>query len=897
MFEVQAPQFLGSRAPQPANGATGCPSPALIRPSVVHMAKWPPDNDGGSPAGGGYPGGGFPGGFDPGDSNFKKGKVKPLIALLLVGLVAAGGALFLGVNAELDKEELTPDKVAKLTTQTLMLTKAEQLPKWESWASDPEGNSMLKEEALKQLAWARDPRGVDAAIAALTSTEEKLRAQAATALAEYGLPDAEKARGPLLAALKEAKPESKPQIGWALVELHEAEAFDEVMNLYRAGHLSQVKRLDGAMAFNPYKIVELVSLDKFAELHTDESPSVRQLVATVLSRNPSPKYTDALIALVNDKDRDIAAQAAPGLGKIGDERARKPLIEQLSGANVEEKKVFLEALRDGIGASGLVLALESVSQENATKTWHQTQQIFKMIRDLADPKGVNALTEYLGQRGNHIHWQVEAAFALAEIGDVGGVPTLAARLRMDEQKIYSDETDYEMMLKRDNKERVTAARMLADLAVIHPDKREILRDQAEDALMFWINEMVSPHANGLRALATMESKSVVKPLRAWANPRKPLPLEGQQPPMPEEWVVAQSAMRYAGMMKDKATWPVLVNALQRRPEKADATMESLMSGGMAILGMSLRAIGVGAAHGFSEWGDHRAFKPLMDYIEEPKENEQSRMEACSALAWVAEDDDFVTIAEKIKQYSGPDPKDQVRQACLLESLITRPIAGTSEALIGLLVAESAFPVRHAVARAIGKAGIEPSVEAQLFEKLKDEKLMNDAALALMLGGNAETAARALAALAGQPKESIDELQELWFGSFGYWSNRDLDEGHIFRYVQNAEAASRIEFDKVPQGWVAEQLRRQFHNLQYDNGPHSFTRVVLRHRLLAMALGDDAAVRAGAVNALRFMQEQGALLALRDEQGEVGKLAQEAYHRLRNPTIVLGTKEFKSEAEE
>jgi HEAT repeat protein len=342
---------------------------------------------------------------------------------------------------------------------------------------------------------------------------------------------------------------------------------------------------------------------------------------------------------------------------------------------------------------------------------------------------------------------------------------------------------------------------------------------------------------------------------------------------------------------------VLVAALKKRPEKADATMESLMAGGMAILGMSLRAIGVGAAHGFAEWGDHRAFKPLMDYIEEPKENEQSRMEACSALAWVAEDDDFVTIAEKIKQYSGSDPKDQVRQTCLLEALITRPIAGTSDALIGLLVPESGFMVRHAVARAIGKAGIEANVEAQLFEKLKDEKLVNDAALALMLGGSSETAARALAALSGQPKEAIDELQELWHGSFGYWSHRDLDEGHIFRYVQNAEAASRIEFDNVPQGWVSEQLRRQFKNLQYDNGPHSFTRVVLRHRLLAMALGDDAVVRAGAINTLRFMQEQGALLALRDEQGEVGKLAQEAYHRLQYPTVVLGAKEFRSEAEE
>jgi len=870
---------------------------SAIRPlaplPVVQMAKWPPDD--GDVARGGGGGGGYPGGIgDPGGGDFKKGKVKPFVALGLVALLAAGGALFLGVNTQLDKEQMTPEKVAQLTTQTLMMSKADQLPQWEKWAKDPDANARLKQEALKQLAWAKDPAGVDFAIAALTSPDQKVRAQAAIALVEYGLPAGEKAKAPLLVALKEAQPESKPQIAWALVELGEPEAFDEVMGLYRQGHLSQVKRLDGANAFDPYKITKLVSLDKLAELHTDASPSVRQLVATVLSRNPSPKYTDALIALVNDKDRDIAAQAAPGLGKIGDARARKPLLDQLQGANVEEKKVFLEALRNGIGTSGLVLALQSVSTETPTKEWHQTRQIFTMIHDLADPKGGDALAAYLGQRGNHIHWQVEAAFALAEIGDLRAVPTLAARLRMDEQKIYGDDSDYEIMLKRDNKERVTAARMIADLATIYPDKHAQIREQSEDAVLFWIREMVSPHANGLRALATMESKKVIPSLRAWANPKKALPLEGQQPPMPEEWVVAQSALRYAGLMKDEPTWPVLINSLTRRPEKADATMESLMSGGMAILGMSLRAIGWGAADGFSEWGDHRAFQPLVKYIEDPKENEQSRLEACAALAWVAKDEDFVTVAEKIKQYSGNSPQDQVRQACFLETLITRPIAGTSDALIGLLVPESSFPVRHAVARAIGKAGIEPNVETMLFEKLKDERLMNDAALALMLGGTPDVAARALAALAGKPKEVVDELQELWYNSFGYWSHLDLNEGHIFRWVENAQAASRIELGGAAQTWVAEQLRRQFKNLQYDNGPHSFTRLVLRNRLLQMARGEDAAVRQGAVNTLLFMQEQGALLALRDEKGPVGALAADAYHRLLNPVVVLGARDFKSE---
>ncbi len=870
--------------------------PSAPPAGVVYAAKWPPD-DGNLPGGpgGGFPGGGMPGGFDPGDGDFKKGKVKPVVALVLVAILGVAGALFLGVGAQIGAEEMTPERAAQLRRATMMMPRAEQLPLWREWANAEDGHP-LKQEALKQLAWAGDPQGVQAAIAALSSPEQRVRAQAATALAEYGLPAAEAARGPLLAALKEATAESKPQIAWALVELGEGGAFDEVMALYRLGHLAGVRQLDGALAFDPYKITQLVSLDKLAELHKDESPAVRQLVATVLSREPSPKFTDALIALVNDEDRAIAAQAAPGLGKIGDERARGPLLEQLKGASVEDKKTFLEALANGIGTPGLVLALDSVSTETATKEWHQTRQIFKRIRDLADPKGGDALADYLGRRGNHIHWQVEAALALAEIGDLRAVPTLAARLRMDAQKIYSDDTDYEMLLKRDNKERVEAARMLADLAEIHPDAHDELRAQSEAALMFWLKEMPAPHANGLRALVNMESSKVLPPLRRWANPRKPLPKEGQQPPMPQEWVIAQSALRYVGAARDKKSWPVLIRSLKRREEKLDATMQSLMAGGMAILGMTLRGIGVGASQGLSEWGDHRAFQPLLTYIENPKENEQSRMEACAALAWVAEGEDFVKIAEKIREYGSESREDRVRQSCLLETLITRPIAGTSSVLLDFMTPESGFDVRHAVARAIGKAGIEPEVENRLMALLDDEKLANDAALALMLGGTEEIAARAMASFAGKPREMVQELQELWYRSFGYWSTRDLEEGHLFRYVANAEAAARIELDDAPQGWLVEQLRRQFKTLTADNGPHSFTRVVLRNRLIGMALGEDAAVRDGALRTLRFMQEKGALLALREEEGPVGPAAAQEYFRLLNPVVVVGARTFADEEE-
>ena len=861
------------------------------RPPMIaeraNLAKWPPDDDdvpAQPPPGGGAPAGGGGGSFDAGDGDFKKGRFNPVVIIIaIVAVLGVGVGLFFGIKS--DAKRLTVEEAVETKKAIYVLPRAEQIPKWREWGKT-ELSDELRAEALKQLAWLEDPQGVDLAIQSLTYPSEPVQGMAAQALAEYGSPMADKAKDPLLAALKEAGPGAKPQIAWALVELGDSRAFDQVLELYKAGHLSKVQRLGGGVAFEPDKIVKLVSLDKLASLHKSESGAVRQLVATVLSREADAKYTDVLISLLNDKDGEIARQAAPGLGKIGDPKARDPLLRALKEADKESRKKYLQALRDGIGAQGLVLALESVNQENESRKWYQTKQIMDMLEVLADPRSGDYLLGFIKTKP-HIHWQTKAAIIMASVGDTRSVPTLAKRLRMDPLKIYSDQHDWEMMLKRDDHERVVAARMIADLGVLHPDKREEIRTQAEDAVMFWITEMPSPHANGLRALAAMESDKHMDQLREWADPDAELPKEGQQPPMPEEWVVAQSALRYVGWMKDEKSWKVLIDSLKRRPKELDVTMDGLMQGGVAILGMTLRALGVGASHGLSEWGDTKAFKDLLAYIEEPKENEQSRMEACAALAWVATPEDMLEVAKKIQEYDGTEKSEQFIRACLLESIITRPIKGTSEALLGLMTEQSALETRHQVARAIGKAGFDEGVQKKLFEMMKNETLVNDAALALILGGDPGTAARAVAMYADKDKAALEELQDLWYRSFGYWSTEDLEQGRIFKYVDNAVAISRVEIKQTPQEWAPVLLTRQLDNLQFDNGPHSFTRVVLRFRLNEMAKGDDKDKREGSIRALKFMKEQGSLLALREEKGETGKLAREAYHELMNPKVVAG----------
>ncbi|HVJ20842.1 MAG TPA: HEAT repeat domain-containing protein [Polyangiaceae bacterium] len=863
-------------------------APKQNPPPVIYAAKFPADDDlPGMPSSGVPAGGGFGGG----DGDFKKGRFNP--AVIAVGVVAVLGFVgFLMFGMKKDAERLTVEQAEVIKKGIFVKPKAEQVGDWRKYAAG-ESSDELKAEALKQLAWAKDPDGVALAAAALASPSEPVQGMAAQALAEYGRPQGEPAKDALLAALKTAGPGAKPQVAWALVVLGDSRAFDDVMVLYRAGHLSKVQRLGGGVAFDPLKIVALVSLDKLASMAADESAAVRQLVATVLSNNAEPKWTDTLIKLVQDKDGEVARQAAPGLGKIGEKRARDPLIEALKTADKDTRTKYFEALRDGIGTEGLVLAISAAPQDDEKGAWYYKKQIMDMIHDVSDPtKGLNdpsgadALYNFIESKP-HIHFQTRAAIALAAIGDVRAVPTLAKRLRMDPLKIYSDQNDWEMGLKRDDNERVIASRMIADLSVLHPDKRSLIAEQSEDAVSFWIHEMPSPHANGLRALAAMESTKELDQLRKWANPNSPLPKEGQQPPMPEEWVIAQSAMRYVGWMKDERSYSVLEKALTARPKELDVTMDGLMVGGVAILGMTLRALGVGAADGLSQWRDHKSFKPLLAYIEEPKNNEQSRMQACSALAWVAEKEDFLEVAKKIQQYSGNEKPDQVRRACLLETLIQRPVPGTASALMSLMTPESMLETRHQVARAIAKGGFDQAVETQLFELMKNEALMDDAALALILGGSTETAARAVAAYADKPKAALELLGELWYKSFGYWSTEDLESGLLFKYVDNAEAISHVTLHATPQEWAKVLLMKQFDNLVFDNGPHSFTRTVLRYRLWQMAKGQDEAKRDGSIRALKFMKEQGVLLALRGEQGKSGELAREAYFELMNPKVVVG----------
>ena len=192
---------------------------------------------------------------------------------------------------------------------------------------------------VRSLAWAKDEQGLNTIIEhGLKHTEHKIRNRAAQAISHLRLADGRQSAKPaLLAALKESNSTDKPQIAWALCVLKEASAFDDVLTEYRAGHLASIERLDGYPAFDPDTLANMVSLDKLATYANDPSESMRQLIATILSRTGDAKWTSTLVTLVQDKEPAVGREAAVGLGKIANEASIGPLLNALDKADKDSR--------------------------------------------------------------------------------------------------------------------------------------------------------------------------------------------------------------------------------------------------------------------------------------------------------------------------------------------------------------------------------------------------------------------------------------------------------------------------------------------------------------------------------------------------------------------------------
>ncbi|HEU5072772.1 MAG TPA: hypothetical protein VFU02_01335, partial [Polyangiaceae bacterium] len=404
-------------------------------------------------------------------------------------------------------------------------------------------------------------------------------------------------------------------------------------------------------------------------------------------------------------------------------------------------------------------------------------------------------------------------------------------------------------------------------AALHPDRLTTFRAQSEEALLFYVKDTPSPHANGMRALAALGSKQALPDLRAWAFPAAKLPGEGQQPPMPEEWVIAQSAQRYVGQLRDAGSFKPLVANLKVRPPEIDVSMDALMTGGAAILGMSLRAIGIGAAQGLSESGDPRAFQPLLAYVRDPMNNEQSRMEACTALAWLARNHETAQLVGELTRAKAATKQDLFRRQCLLEGLARRATHVNGRQLLALLEPSEPDEVRSAAARVMARTRIDKNLERDLRMRIQQQGAGADAVLVLLLAGSSESAVEAVQHHVRDLKDARARVATGVVHALEFLSREDLESGFLFTLLRNTDAVAQAGHD-----WVQRAVVQGLRRVVYDNGPHSLTRTVLRYRLRQLAQAGETEQRQRAIRALWYLRERGTLLALASGAGPEAELA-------------------------
>lgn len=502
---------------------------------------------------------------------------------------------------------------------------------------------------------------------------------------------------------------------------------------------------------------------------------------------------------------------------------------------------------------------------DADRRWQEQKRIFAAIRQLADPRGADELARLVAEEASapadaeKVFRRTQAAFALAELGDSRALPALAARLEHDPLVLYHEDDPNQLELRRSDQERILAARLIGELALLHPDELEAMRTIATAPLRRWLSESPMPHANGLRALARLKSEDEAfrRELRAWADPPGALPKLGALPPFEDKWVIATSALRYLGALRDPKAFTLLQKQLTRKPKTFDASMDALMAGGRAMLGMSVRALSMGAADGFAELGDARAAPHLLKHVEDSRQNESSRTEACRALAQVLDATAEREIVTRLGKWRSG--KQSFEVGCLLETLARHPIPAATPRLLEL--AERA-PQELALAAAIalGHSALDSSTEDVLVKRLAEASTRSGAALALLLGGSSEGVARALAAYPENEARALETLASDYDKGVGSLGSVPLPT--LFRWVRNARSAARGS----PWDFARKSLEKALANLTYDSGPGSTTVVVLRRRLFELARLGTADERASAIDTLELARERGVLLSLAEGTG-------------------------------
>lgn len=432
----------------------------------------------------------------------------------------------------------------------------------------------VKVRAIRNLGHFKDKQAVPTLINQLAKPGV-VRAQAASAIAAIGSPDADAAKPALLAALPTCDETDRSQVVWALAVLKEQSASDAILTEFVRGIWQ--KRDD----FDPKIITDALGTQRLSSPdltgHTDKP--VRALVAMALSEAASPTVVPALVRMIKrpNEDPEVIRAAVAGIGRAGDPSAAGDLFALMT-ARADMRQSVLDALARSTAAPQLATLLKQ-AKDATTK-----RDLVRLLRKTYDPRAADAFAALIEDPDQDV--REESAQGLAELGDARAVPPLLAAAKGEQDDNANDALD--------------ALRQLGNPA-------------AAEGLLPLLKEFPARKASIMRALGTSHAVA--------AGPAIEKELKGDD--------VGAAAKALAQIPYDKA-YKTLVGML-KRDKKIDFSRPSVVSE-MAYRNR-FEAI---QALGFFGHPDPAAIKELVIIIEDPVDDARLGMAAGAALGQMAD---------------------------------------------------------------------------------------------------------------------------------------------------------------------------------------------------------------------------------------------------------------------
>ncbi len=871
------------------------------------------------------------------EEDFTKRRIKPVTALVGLGIVALGAGLFFMArrSAEVHKD---PAAIQAEVKKVLLQPLDEQVKSWRKVLDSKDSDERLRQEAIFQLARLRDAESADRFVKMLPDASDEATIRILSmALLEFPREKVAGAKAALEKKFDKKTTANEPQITAALVYIRDKEYFEKIVAIYKKDVMNSAKRVDGSQSFDPVELAQLTDRATFSKLAKDDKAGVRQLVAIYLSDDPKKEDLDTLTLLLNDKDIEVSSASSVGIAKLNDPGATKILVDKLEAAektdNETARKRYIDALKNGMGGAGLTYALKVVPQDPEMES--RGRYILTELRELADPNAAAAYKEYLADKTNPAHYRSQIALALADIGDADAVPYLAERLDAKgigwqctppnkdclcnsklpaADSCLSSNLGWTRQAPVDAdpvtfREHQFASQDIGDLALLYPDKKGAFLALSADHLKKFNSWFPSPWLQPVRALAYMGDKDTLDWAKKNSNEFK-LPPEDQVNPSTELSMRENgfaTATRYLGYAGDDSGIDTLTKYL-KRPRTAKGDEIFLEASEMEIaknptFREALLFTAQASTDALAEWGPKaaKATKPIMDLIQDKHHGTFPRLMAGRTLGMIATPQD---LADALKQAKGwTDSEAKIAVLMGVQHRATPELAAAALELIAPTTDGQGLAVNRWAARVVGWGGTK-GLEDKLLKMMDDDTTRPFATLAIVLGGDEDLVRRGLATFDEKAKAKNrwdGDLQAIRGDFLDSFESRpltgeDVDSGRLYRFVRNADVMKRLGASDSggltgagtsAHDWAAGHLATGLRHLDMNaTVPGGIDRLMLRAKLIKAAKTGDDATKSAAVGVLKFLKEQGVIMSLRNEAGATGDLARRAFFELRNPEAGL-----------